>query len=314
MEQITLPKLHARSVREALFYLHDHREHVAVSGCNLTELNEKIHHFFYETVLHGEEADALKGVDYALQPEHVPYLLMVRKDEWARAAIDNKYFAWIAEDELAGMFVWFHFLELLQNDGYLNITGNEKDKLDLNDWTRADDVNIVHPDTQEERLLAIQNIFDTSPSPCKTKIRIITELHQEWTFVAPKIRKRFRFLFKDNVVIPEAIKEVMEYAVDEGLPSFGLNSVNPESLRLAVPCMYHFCDRRDRDVIKRLSRIYSVKKYQEKNKEKLMVTLLLDPEVKDMLDEISEIRGISLHKLITHWTRRHYGTLRKPVQ
>ena len=45
-----------------------------------------------------------------------------------------------------------------------------------------------------------------------------------------------------------------------------------------------------------------------------LVTLLLDPEVKDMLDEIAEIRGISLHKLITHWTRRHYGTLRKPVQ
>jgi len=314
MEQITLPKLHARSVREALFYLHDHREHVAVSGCNLTELNEKIHHFFYETVLHDEGTDELKGVGYDLQPEHVPYLLMVRKDEWARSAIDNKYFAWIAEDELAGMFVWFHFLELLQNDGYLNITGNEEDKLDLNDWTRAEDLNIVHPDTPEERLLAIQNIFDTSPSPCKTKIKIISALHYQWTSVAPKLRKRFRFLFKDKEVIPEAIKDVMACAVDEGLPSFGVKCITPESIRLAIPCMYHFCDRRDRDVPGRLSRIYSVKKYQEKNKEKLMVTLLLDPDVKDMLDEIAEIRGISLHKLITHWTRRHYGTLRKPVQ
>ncbi|MEH4990312.1 hypothetical protein ACOY5P_23955 [Enterobacter asburiae] len=314
MESINLPKLHARSVREALFYLHDHREHVAITGCNLTELNEKIHHFFYETVLYGEGAEALKGVDYELQSEHVPYLLMVRRDEWARAAIDNKYFAWIAEDDLAGMFVWFHFLELLHNGGYLNITGNEDDKLDLNDWTRADDLNIVHPDTPEERLLAIQNIFDTSPSPCKTKIRIISELNQEWASVAPKIRKRFRFLFKDKVVIPEAIKEVMECAIDEGLPSFGVKCIKPDSVRLAVPCMYHFCEHRDRSVLRKLSRIYSLKKYQEKNKEKQLVTLLLDPEVKDMLDEIAEIRGISLHKLITHWTRRHYGTLRKPVQ
>lgn len=314
MDTISLPKLHARSIREALFYLHDHREQVAVSGCNLTELNEKIHHFFYETVLHDEGTDALKGTDYVLQPEHVPYLLMVRRDEWARAAIDNKYFAWIAEDELAGMFVWFHFLELLNNGGYLNITGNDNDKLDLNDWTRADDLNIVHPDTPEERLLAIQNIFDTSPSPCKTKIKIISELNQEWAYASPKLRKRFRFLFKDKAIIPEAIKTVMACATDEGLPSFGMNCSNPHSLRLAIPCMYHFCERRDRAVLKKLSRLYSVKKYQEKNKEKQLVTLLLEPDVKDMLDEIAEIRGISLHKLITHWTRRHYATLRKPVQ
>ncbi|ENX4473484.1 hypothetical protein ACFO72_004452 [Enterobacter roggenkampii] len=313
MEQITLPKLHARSVREALFYLHDHREHVAVSGCNLTELNEKIHHFFYETVLHDEGADEMKGVDYALQPEHIPYLLMVRKDEWARAAIDNKYFAWIAEDDLAGMFVWFHILELQSLKDTQQLADKKNTSFNPENWTLPDEINLVAPDTPEERLLAIEHIFDTSRISTDDKINVITLMREKWSIKGQKLKKRFRFLFKDKLIIPEAIKEVMACAVDEGFPSFGVKCVTPESIRLAIPCMYHFFEHRDRAILRKLSRIYSVKKYQEKNKEKLMVTLLLDPEVKDMLDEIAEIRGISLHKLITHWTRRHYGTLRKPV-
>ncbi|ELY1861803.1 hypothetical protein [Serratia marcescens] len=317
MGHIDLPKLHARSIREALFYLHPYRERVAVDGCNLTELNEKLHHFFYETVLHDKGDSKLEGIDYEPRPEHVTYLIMIKRDQWARTAIDNKYFSWIAEDELAGMFVWFHFLEVQINDGYLHITWQEKDEWDLREWSRIDDLNIVHPDTPEERLLGIQNLFDTSPAPVQMKINIISDLRKKWTNVGPMLRKDFRFLFKDKTVSPEAIKEVIEQAIKKRFPSFGLVCISPESKRLAIPLMFYFSDRESRkkaEEIKNLSRIYSVKKYQEKNKEKQLVTLLLDPEVKDMLYEIAEIRGISLHKLITHWARQHYSSLRKPVQ
>ena len=127
MDTFSLPRLQARSRREALFHLHGYRQRVAVSGATLTELTDKIHAFLYESALHDDDSPVMKGQTGPLSAGEIQTVILHQKDAWARNAIDDDYFNWIAEDPLAGMFVWFHFLEEGEN--------NHDDDTDIDRWT-----------------------------------------------------------------------------------------------------------------------------------------------------------------------------------
>jgi|GEM_PF-4705644 len=304
MDTFSLPRLQARSRREALFHLHGYRQRVAVSGATLTELNDKIHAFLYESALHDDDSPVMKGQTGPLSAGEIQTVILQQKDAWARNAIDDDYFNWIAEDPLAGMFVWFHFLEEGEN--------NNDDDTDINRWTSVYELNIPFPDTPEDRLLALQNIFDTSDVSLKQKIRLCNKLRREWMREKTPLRQQFRFLFREQDINDAGIRAVTEYAGDMLRTSFDYNGYSAAACQLAIPCMYYFSDKEHRElVLHKMRRIYAIKKYQGKNQHKKTVTLLLEPEIRTRLEEIAMIRGVSVHKLISHWVLLHYGQLKK---
>lgn len=179
-------------------------------------------------------------------------------------------------------------------------------------WTPIHKLRLNEPESADERLLSIQNLFDVSDISTKNKISAIIQIKNLWYRVKTPLHKEFSFLLSKKEIPDSLIDTLWIHAIEEGFPTFGFSGNMPESRKLALPCMYHFwAVSEKKHILNTLkSKVYRIN-YNLSNKTKKTVTAKIAPEVKEKLEKILVSRGVNIHNLITHWIEKSYENLKK---
>lgn len=288
----------ADSLREILFHLHSYNGELVFTGRSLKEMNQNLAQISSEN-LHRDIVSTILGVDD----------FVIDRRRWLSEAIDDKHFAWIEKDPLGGMFTWFYFLSGCSPDIDFEIDNYECRE---GKWISIHKLRLSEPESADERLLSIKNMFDVSDTSTKNKISAITQIRNLWYKVKTPLQKEFSFLLSNKGIPDSLIDTLWVHAIEDGFPTFEFSGTMPESRKLALPCMYHFWSANEKKHI-----LYTLKSksyrinYTLSNKTKKTVTAKIDPEVKEKLERILVSRGVNIHNLVTHWIEKTYETLKK---
>ncbi len=288
----------ADSLREVLFHLHAYDGDFVFTGRSLKELNQNLAQMTGNDV-NRDIISSILGIDD----------FVIDRRRWFAEAIDDKHFTWIERDPLGGMFVWFCFLS-----GHLPLidAGMDYDECREGKWTPFHELRLSDPESADERLLSIKNMFDVSDISVRNKITAITEIQNVWHKVKTPLRKEFSFLLSKKECPEPVIERLWDCAIEDGFPDFGFSGRTSESRILALPCMYYFwgADEKKHILNSLKTRSYRLN-YSQNNKMKKTITAKIEPELKEKLDRILDIRGVSIHSLLAHWIERTYETLKK---
>lgn len=288
----------ADSLREVLFHLHDCEGDFVFTGRSLKELNQSLAQMAGDHVSRDAISSILGIGDFVID-----------RRRWFSEAIDDKHFTWIERDPLGGMFVWFYFLSgrLPEIDA-----GIDYDECREGKWTPFHKLRLSEPESAEDRCLSIKNMFDVTDVSVRNKITAIMEIQSLWHKVKTPLRKEFSFLLSKKELPEQYIDTLWDCAIEDGFPDFGFSGRMPESRILALPCMYYFWGAAEKKhILNSLkTRTYRMN-YSQNNKTKKTITAKIEPDVKEKLDRILDIRGVSIHSLVAHWIERTYETLKK---
>ncbi|PWI79697.1 hypothetical protein DEO48_12680 [Enterobacter sp. CGMCC 5087] len=288
----------ADSLREVLFHLHAYDGDFVFTGRSLKELNQNLAQMAGDHVNRDIISSILGIGDFVID-----------RRRWFAQAIDDKYFTWIERDPLGGMFVWFCFLS---GHAPLIDAGMDYDECREGKWTPFHELRLSDPESAEERLLSIKNMFDVSDISVRNKITVITEIQNSWHKVKTPLQKEFSFLLSKKECPEPIIDRLWDCAIEEGFPDVGFCGRTPESRILALPCMYYFwaADEKKYILNSLKTRAYRLN-HSHSNKNKKTITARIDPEVKEKLDRILISRGVNIHNLLTHWIEKTHETLKK---